>query len=151
MTWDSTLCIPSLLYSYQQDIFQKNAFFLVLCECTCNGWSAQQNVTCGPAFRYDVLLFQPISLHSELFHSQFESVNSLLALLDAAVYVPSFWGEGTWSRAFCFPDVVYSTKPEPFLAPLLRQDMLHIRTTYIMMLLNKTWEKYIDLYLFVFF
>lgn len=81
MTEDSTssfiYCTPK---SYQQDIFQKTVlfFFLVLCEF--HGWSAEQNQTFAPAFRNYVLFFQPLFHHSELFHSQFGSITSVLAL-----------------------------------------------------------------------
>lgn len=96
MTQDSTssLCILYLLIRTNKTYFRK-MFFLVLCECLFHGWSAQQNVTRAPAFRYYVLLFQPISPHSELFHSQFESINSLLVLVGCCCICSFILGEGT--------------------------------------------------------
>lgn len=139
--------LPS--YSYRQDIFQKN-IFLVLCECFCFKDGLHSKV-CAPAFRYDVLLFQLFSLHSELFfYSQFESkliVSVGWMLLNRLLHSGV---KGLKADTFCFPDYLNNKAWATFVA-LLRLDILHIRTTYIMMLLNKTWEKYIDFYLLCFF
>lgn len=79
MTRDSTssLCILYPLIRTSKTFFRKMFFWSCVNVYFMDG-PAQSNLTCAPAFRYDALLFQPISLHSELFHSQFESINSLL-------------------------------------------------------------------------
>lgn len=107
----SFFVILYLLIRTSKTFFRK-MFFLVLCEsfwfhesvCTaykCDPCSGVQ-VFCAtlPAFFF-------LPLHSKLFHSQFESFNSLLVLVGCCsidLYnVPSFWErERTWSRHLLF-------------------------------------------------